>query len=133
MLRNVKERLDILRKKGVKISLWWYIMLYAVKKLLLDLINLMKEKYCLDSIVAFQTLNQSPTNRSATKQTFSFSKSPRFESIRAKYFIFYAVVPTVHTQAKKYCVKTQAQAWVLVRNMISLTKLKKHLTQESIT
>lgn len=93
----------------------------------------MKEKYCLDSIVTFQTLNQSPTNRSATKQTFSFSKSPRFEAIRAKYFIAYTVVPTAHTQAKRYCVKTQVQAWVSVRNMISLTKPKKHPNQGSIT
>ena len=44
----------------------------------------MKDKYCLDSIVPFQTINQSPTNRSATKQTFSFAKSSRFDKIKAK-------------------------------------------------
>jgi len=38
----------------------------------------MKEKYCLESVAAFQTINQSPNNKSATKATFSFSKSPRF-------------------------------------------------------
>lgn len=44
------------------------------------IIILMREKFCLESIVPFQTLNQSPTNRSISKQTFSFARSPRFEA-----------------------------------------------------
>ena len=40
----------------------------------------MKGKYCLESVVPFTGINQSHTNRSSTKQTFSFSKSPRFDS-----------------------------------------------------
>lgn len=43
----------------------------------------MKDKYCLDSVVPFSGINQSHTNRSSTKQTFSFSKSPRFDSNKA--------------------------------------------------
>lgn len=42
----------------------------------------MKGKYCLESVVPFSGINQSHTNRSSTKQTFSFSKSPRFDSSR---------------------------------------------------
>ena len=42
----------------------------------------MKGKYCLESVVPFSGINQSHTNRSATKQTFSFSRSPRFDSSR---------------------------------------------------
>ena len=46
------------------------------------IIILMKGKYCLDSVVPFSGINHSQTNRSSTKQTFSFSKSPRFDSSR---------------------------------------------------
>ena len=38
----------------------------------------MKEKFCLESIAPFKTINEAPTNRSTTKQTFSFTKTPRF-------------------------------------------------------
>lgn len=35
--------------------------------------------------VAFETINQSPTNKSVSKQTFSFSKTPRFHLPKPKY------------------------------------------------
>ncbi len=38
----------------------------------------MKTKYCLKSTVSFNDINKSHTNRSKSKQTFSFCKSPRF-------------------------------------------------------
>ena len=38
----------------------------------------MKEKYCIKSVAPFHTINQSPTNISPAKQTFSFGKNPRF-------------------------------------------------------
>lgn len=40
----------------------------------------MKDKYCLDSIVPFKTINEAQTNTSRTKQAFSFSRSNRFDS-----------------------------------------------------
>ena len=43
----------------------------------------MKDKYCIKSIAPFHTINQSPTNLSASKQTFSFGKGTRFEPIKA--------------------------------------------------
>jgi hypothetical protein len=41
----------------------------------------MKQKYCLESVLPFRAINQAQTNTSKAKQTFSFSKSPRFPSL----------------------------------------------------
>ena len=106
--------------------------LCAVNYLCGDLINLMKEKYCLDSIVAFHTINQSPKNHSTTKQTFSFSRSARFGSMRATQVSCDQVVRTARMRAKRSCAKTQAQVWVSAPNMISPAKHKKHLTPANI-
>ena len=38
----------------------------------------MKTKYCLQSTVSFEGINKSHVNRSKSKKTFSFCKSPRF-------------------------------------------------------
>ena len=40
----------------------------------------MKDKFCIKSVAPFHTINHSPTNLSATKQTFSFGKNARFET-----------------------------------------------------
>ena len=38
----------------------------------------MKSRFCLSSVSSFDKINKSVTNRSATKQTFTFSKTNRF-------------------------------------------------------
>ncbi len=38
----------------------------------------MKEKFCLSSSSSFNEINKAQTNKSKTKQTFSFGKSNRF-------------------------------------------------------
>jgi len=58
----------------------------------------MRDKYCLESVLPFQSINQSQTNRSRTKQTFSFSKSPRFANTQPKYdFVITTAVQWVVT------------------------------------
>ena len=37
------------------------------------------------SIIPFKTINESHINKSVTKQTFSFSKSPRFDELKSMY------------------------------------------------
>ena len=44
----------------------------------------MKTKYCLKSTASFKDINKSSVNRSKSKQTFSFCKSQRFETIKSK-------------------------------------------------
>lgn len=42
----------------------------------------MKTKYCLNSTLSFNDINKSHTNKSKSKQTYSFSKTPRFDTIQ---------------------------------------------------
>ncbi len=69
----------------------------------------MKDKFCLDSIVPFQIINQSPTNRSTSKQTFSFSKSSRFDKIKPKYNSSYSAALTIPMLASIYLERIQVQ------------------------
>jgi hypothetical protein len=39
----------------------------------------MRSQFCISSTASFEKINKAVTNRSGTKQTFSFSKSNRFE------------------------------------------------------
>ena len=45
---------------------------------LLKVIKLMRSTFCINSVSTFNDINKSLTNKSKTKQTFSFSKTPRF-------------------------------------------------------
>ena len=44
----------------------------------------MKSRFCLSSVASFDKINRSITNKSATKQTFSFSKGSRFDGPKPK-------------------------------------------------
>ena len=45
-------------------------------------IKIMKHSFRLKSEESFNSINRSPTNRSLSKQTYAFSKSPRFHNFR---------------------------------------------------
>ena len=78
----------------------------------------MKDKYCLKSIESFQTINQSPNNKSATKQTFSFGRSPRFDTIRPMCIIFNSDVLAALTVVHKLVAKDQEPALDMGKNQI---------------
>jgi hypothetical protein len=45
----------------------------------------MRSQFCIGSTASFEKINKALTNRSATKQTFSFSKSNRFDDAKPAY------------------------------------------------
>ena len=92
----------------------------------------MKEKYCIKSIAPFHTINQSPTNLSSSKQTFSFSKSSRFEPIKATYFFLDADAQQVHMEELRSPVRDQELVLELARNQISQRKFLIILREEDI-
>jgi hypothetical protein len=57
----------------------------------------MKTKYILKSTESFHSINHSPMNRSRSKQTYSFSKSSRFDLAKPEYDIIVSL-----KMSKKY-------------------------------
>jgi len=56
----------------------------------------MRSQFCISSTASFEKINKAVTNRSTTKQTFSFTKSNRFDDAKAMYIYIYLVVHTTH-------------------------------------
>jgi hypothetical protein len=46
------------------------------------IINKMRKSFCLDSVSSFKEINQSPLNRSTSKNLWSFGKDDRFQKER---------------------------------------------------
>lgn len=59
----------------------------------------MKEKFCLTSVASFSQINSSLNNKSKTKQTFSFGKTPRFDHLKPVYPHPHVDVSTAPTEA----------------------------------
>ncbi len=52
----------------------------------------MKSRYTLNSSLSFHEVNNSHTNKSKSKQTYAFSKSPRFDNPQSKYLHFFILL-----------------------------------------
>lgn len=46
---------------------------------IVQLILLMKNSFCIESVSTFREINESPLNRSLTKSVYSFSRDKRFK------------------------------------------------------
>lgn len=58
----------------------------------------MRSKFCISSTASFDQINKASTNKSITKQTFSFSRSNRFEAPKPKYRPHHEAAPKVPTE-----------------------------------
>lgn len=56
--------------------------------------KIMKSQFCLTSTASFEQINRASTNRSRTKQTFSFSKGNRFPDSKPMYCLYHSAVPS---------------------------------------
>ena len=92
----------------------------------------MKDKYCLQSIESFQSINQSPNNKSSTKQTFSFSRSSRFQTIKPTCLLFYSDAQPIPMEVVRSVAKDQELASVMEKSMISQNPLSTSHKLESI-
>lgn len=93
----------------------------------------MKSKYCLSSTTSFDKINKAATNRSITKQTFSFARSSRFEAPKSKYRTLYIAVRETHTVATLLVVNLQELRLVMVKSQISRVALQFLLHRVSTT
>jgi hypothetical protein len=80
----------------------------------------MRSKFCLSSTTSFEKINKAATNRSITKQTFTFSRSSRFDPPKAKYTFPYAAVPSIPTVGISWVSSLQEHRSAMAKSQISL-------------
>ena len=79
----------------------------------------MRKSRDIHQLPLFETLNQSPTNNSKSKTTFSYSKTPRFPLTKATSAWIKADVPSAPMLEHPSNAKTQARLWGTAPNTIS--------------
>lgn len=81
--------------------------------------KIMKSQFCITSTASFEKINKSLTNRSTTKQTFSFSKSNRFDEAKPTYIIIHLDVRSIHTEETSFNVSLPPLGLDMVRGLTS--------------